>query len=257
MSQDGTMRTIGVYNVKGGVGKTATAVNIAWEAARAGHRVLLWDLDSQGAACWYLGLEPRLSVNVGKLLKRKHSLAEQTQATDFPGLEVLPADEALRHLDLMLEQTKNPKRTLSSLLGELASRYDVAVLDCPPTFSRTSEGIFRAADALLVPVVPSPLSIRALARIQGYFDERRRYHRAALHPFFSMVDRRRTVHRQWLLSPPDTLGNLLAAYVPYAADVERMGLQRRPVGCYAPRSAAAAAYRAIWRELASRLDIAR
>lgn len=256
MSRDGTMRTIGVYNAKGGVGKTATAVNIAWEASRAGHRVLLWDLDSQGAACWSLGLEPGLSVNVGKLLKRKRSLAEQTRTTAFPGLDVLPADETLRHLDLRLEQTNNTKRALSILLAELASRYDVAVLDCPPTFSRTSEGVFRAADALLVPIVPSPLSIRALARIQGYFDERRRY-RAALHPFFSMVDRRRAIHRQWLHSPPETLGNLMAAYVPYAADVERMGLQRRPVGCYAPRSVAAAAYRAIWRELASRLDIAR
>lgn len=253
------MHTIGVYNAKGGVGKTTTAVNIAWEASRAGHRVLLWDLDSQGAASWYLGLEAaQLSVNIDKLIKGKRSLSEHARPTDFPGLAVLPADEAMRHLDLMLEQAKHPKRALSTLLTELTSVYDVVVLDCPPTFSRTADGVFRAADALLVPIVPSPLSIRALVRIQAYFDEHRRGQgRAVLHPFFSMVDRRRAIHRQWLLSPPDTLGNLMAAYVPYAADIERMGVQRRPVACYAPRSAAAAAYRAIWRETASRLAIPR
>ncbi|MGB7289651.1 MAG: ParA family protein, partial [Candidatus Macondimonas sp.] len=69
------MRTLAFYNLKGGVGKTAAAVNLAWCAAQEGLAVCLWDLDPQGAASWYLRDTTGLDIKAKKLLKGKDTLA--------------------------------------------------------------------------------------------------------------------------------------------------------------------------------------
>jgi cellulose biosynthesis protein BcsQ len=245
------MKALATYSIKGGVGKTTAAVNLAHEAARAGARVLLWDLDPQGAVSFFLRIRPRVKGGVERLVGSKGELAPHVRATDVPGLHVVPADFSLRHLDLALEGSERPTERLADLLGPVADRYDVAILDCAPSISLASESVFGAVDALLVPVIPTTLSARTLAQLVAFLEEQDD-ERPDVLPFFSMVDGRKKLHRE-LVTGMAADGAFLATAVPNASAVERMGTERAPIGAYAPSSPAARAFRDLWAEVASRL----
>lgn len=249
------MKTVALYNLKGGVGKSAAAANLAYLAALAGLPTLVWDLDPQGAATWYLGVDCGLDASSKKLLKGKSPLGREIRHSAHSDLDVLPADAALRDMDVLMEKTGEGRKRLRDLVAPFSETYGLLILDCPATFSRLSESIVRAADLVLSPTIPTPLSLRAWQQIQGFFGSKR-YGRDKLVAFFSMVDRRRALHRQWLDTPPEALESPLEAWIPYATHVERMGLHRAPVECFAPRAPVADAYRRLWREVDSRLTAA-
>lgn len=248
------MKILALYTFKGGVGKTAAAVNLAYLAAQSGLPTLLWDLDAQGAATWYLGLDSGLDAKPRKVLKGKASLEQEVRPTRYPALEVLPADLSFRHWDALLDQQGDGRKLLRDLLKPMGKTYDLLILDCPPSFSRLSESVVRAADLVLSPVIPTPLSLRAWEQIKRHFDDKK-YGRNKLVPFFSMVDRRRKLHRSWIDEPPAQFGPVMRTWIPYSSQVERMGLEAAPVATLAPRGAAAAAYRGLWGEVSHRLGL--
>ena len=133
------MKVVATYNIKGGVGKTATAVNLAYEATRAGNRVLLWDLDPQCAATFFFRIKPTVKGGAKRLIESNGSLAAHIRATDHLGLDLVPADFSMRNLDLHLDTRKRPTRRITTLLEPLADQYDIAILDCPPGITLTSE----------------------------------------------------------------------------------------------------------------------
>ena len=145
------MSVIAVYNMEGGVGKTTTAINLSYLCAAAGQRTLLWDLDPQAASSFAFRIRP----HVPGFRKRRWSngdvFAEAIKQTDYDGLDLLPAISRYRKLDRLLGRLGNPERVMSGLLGDLARGYDVVVLDCPPGMSLLTEGVFAAADIVLVP----------------------------------------------------------------------------------------------------------
>jgi len=242
------MKILASYNIKGGVGKTAAAVNLAYLAAGEGARTLVWDLDPQGAATYYFRVKPKVKGGTRKLLKKRADVDDRVRGTDYPQLDLLPSDFSYRNMDIVLDEARKPRRRLARLLEPLAEEYDYVFLDCPPSISLLSEAVFGAADALLVPMIPTTLSLRTLEQIFS-FRAKNGFEGVAVLPFFSMVDRRKKLHRQVLQSLPRDRPELLAAQIPYASDVERMGVQREPLGCYAPRSRSALAYVALWREV--------
>lgn len=142
------MYTWALYSLKGGVGKTAAAVNVAWEAAQAGRKVLLWDLDPQGAATWYLKADQARSELAAKVLSGKSPLGRFIRKTDYPGLQVIPADVSYRHIDSLLDQTKKHKKLLRRLLAPFSEDYQLIVLDCPPSMSRLAAAVMQACDLL-------------------------------------------------------------------------------------------------------------
>lgn len=240
------MRTLATYSIKGGVGKTAAAVNLAYEAARAGARTLLWDLDPQGAATYFFREKPRLKGGVRKLVGG--TLAPSIRGTEHTGLHVVPADFSLRNLDLRLDASKHPTQGLARLLAPVADTYDVVVLDCPPGISLASENVFAAADVLLVPVIPTTLSARTLEQLETFLAGEPNAPR--LLPHFTMVDRRKALHRELVGSLRMRWPQFCETTIPAATAVERMGVERSPVAVSAPRSNAARAYRALWHETA-------
>lgn len=246
------MKVLATYNIKGGVGKTAAAVNLAYLAAQGNARTLVWDLDPQGAATFYFRVKPRVKGGSKRLLQGKGDLDQRIKGTDYPNLDLLPADFSYRHMDIVLDDAKKPTHRLRKLLKPLAAQYDYVVLDCPPSISLVSEAVFRAADALLVPLIPTTLSLRTLEQLLT-FREDNDLGQVAVLPFFSMVDRRKKLHCQLVATLPAKYPELLAATIPYASDVERMGLQQEPLGAYAPRSPAARAYAALWAEIVSQV----
>jgi cellulose biosynthesis protein BcsQ len=247
------MRILATYNIKGGVGKTASACNLAYLAAAEGLPTLVWDLDPQGAASFYFRIKPRVRGGTKALLKHREALGDAVRGTDFENLDLIPADFSYRNLDLALADRKKPVRQLLKLLRPLAEEYEVLVLDCPPSISLVSENVFYAADALLVPLIPTTLSLRTWDQLVGHLDQAR-IGGLELLPFFSMVDRRKRMHREAMEALRAREPRLLEHAIPAASVVETMGVHRSPVGAFAPRSDAWAAYRGLWGEIRARLD---
>ena len=246
------MKVFATYNIKGGVGKTATAVNLAYLSAREGARTLVWDLDPQGAATFYFRIKPKVKGGSKKLVRGKRSIDLTIRGTDFEGLDLLPADFSYRHMDLDLERTKRPQQQLARLLLPLALQYDHLFLDCPPSISLVSEGVFVATDILIVPTIPTTLSLRTLKQLYRHLEERPS-RRPQMLPFFCMVDRRKVLHRHVCEYAREQGLGFLATEIPYSANVERMGVQRSPLHACAPRDRAARAYRALATETFARL----
>lgn len=248
------MKRLAVYNVKGGVGKTACAVNLAYFAAASGLHTLLWDLDSQGASSWYLHGEPG-EEKTKKVLDGVTPVGRLVKPTPYDRLSVIPADFSYRYFDIMLRKVEPPRETLLRLLKPFSEQYSLAVLDCPPSLSNLADNVFTAADLVLVPVVPTWLSLRAFEQLRDYFRSEG-FPVKKLRPFYSMADRRRGLHRELLETPPELMKTGLKSVIPYSAMVERMGDRRAPIACFAPADdAALLAYAELWLETASALHV--
>jgi cellulose biosynthesis protein BcsQ len=241
------MTTIALYNLKGGVGKTASCVNLAYLAARDGMRTLLWDIDPQGSASFYFQGGSRPKGGIRKLMGRESPLAEAAKPTDFENLDLVSADTSAKSTDILIEESGRSKKRLKSLLAPLGSDYDVVFLDCPPGLSALSENIFNAADIVLMPVIPTTLSIRTYGMVRDYFKEKG-IELSRMMCFFTMVDLRKKMH----LETMEELyrdKRFFENYIPYLSDVEKMGVHRAPIGAFARSSYAARCYEDLWEEI--------
>jgi chromosome partitioning protein len=236
------------YNIKGGVGKTSAAVNLAHLAARGGYNVLLWDLDPQGAATYLFRVKPKVKGGGRALVRGIRPLDNAIKATDFDRLDLLPADFSYRKMDLQLDRAKRPTRRIRQLLKRLDAEYDVVFLDCPPSISLLSENVLHAVDTLLVPMIPATLSVRTfdqLVSFVGDFDGRR----PRIRSFFSMVDRRKRLHRDLVERLAAERTGILNTTIPALSIIEQMAEYRAPVTAFAPNSVATKCYEALWGEL--------
>jgi cellulose biosynthesis protein BcsQ len=230
--------TIALMSVKGGVGKTTTAVNLAYLAAESGARVLLWDLDPQGATSHVLRVA---AWNTGSATR---PAAADVWTTDYERLDVVrntvrPGDDA-RVTDTVFAHA----------YAALAPWYDVVFIDCAAGIDDAGKQAVTTADVVLVPLLPSPLGVRTLEPLEQFVA--RQADAPLVLPFFSMVDRRRAVHRATVEAVQLERPNTLSAQIVNAAIVERMGTRLEPVVCSAPDSGVATGYRALWDELLDR-----
>ena len=255
-------RILATYSIKGGVGKTTTAVNLAYLSAKEGSRTLLWDLDPQAAATYLLRIKPKVKGGGKSLVRGRTELGGLIRGSDFEGLDLLPADASYRHMDLHLARTKRPTQRLARVLAPLRHDYDLIILDCPPSLSLVSESVFRAAATLLVPMIPAPLPARTLEQLQAFLTkERRASKRPASNEqaptqalaFFTMVDRRRKIHREIVEQMADSRPELLSTCIPATTSLELMGIRRSPVEEFQPKGAAALSYRDLWEEIGERI----
>lgn len=243
---------LATYNIKGGVGKTSAAVNLAYLAASGGAQTLLWDLDPQGGSTYVFRIKPRVKGGGRKLVRGKTDVESLIKGTDHERLELLPADFSYRHMDLALADSKDPISRLASVLEPLRASYEFIFLDCPPSISLVSEGVFEAADALLVPIVPATLSSRTFDQLRAVVENGDG--EPQLLAFLSMVDARKRLHRELTTSLQADYPEVLDSVIPSASDVERMGAERAIIEAFAPKSRAARAYRSLWTEVRERLE---
>ncbi|WP_269542881.1 ParA family protein [Cerasicoccus fimbriatus] len=239
------MKVLAVYNIKGGVGKTAASVNLAYLSAQAGNRTLLCDLDPQGSSSYYFRVRPDKKHGPKRLLQGGKKLDREIRESDYPNLHLLPSAMAYRNLDIELDHSKRSKKRLKDSLKSLVGEYDVVVIDSPPNVTLLSENIFRAADVILVPVIPTTLSMLTYGQIIDFF-KKEGLKTQKLRAFFSMVERRKKMHQDTMVQMRKKDKRFLKPEIPMAAAVEKMGLHREPLFGFDSRSVAAKAYRDLW-----------
>lgn len=248
------MRIVACYSNKGGVGKTAAAVNLAYALAASGKRTLLCDLDPQGASSFYFRVKPSKKLSDAAFFKDVERFTKSIRGSDYDNLDILPANMSFRDFDVFLSRMRDSRSRLKKSLKAIQGDYDVILLDCPPSISTLSENVFRAADAILVPVIPTTLSQRTFEQLVDFF-KLNRLPVKKLHAFYSMVQSTKSLHGETIQTMAHTYKkSFMKGQIPFASDVERMGIHRAPVMATAPNSRASKAYRSLHGELMNLLD---
>jgi chromosome partitioning protein len=242
------VKTLAIYHIKGGVGKTTTAVNLSYLSSRTQGKTLVCDLDPQSSATYFFRVKPKAKGGVKSLVKGGERFERSIKGTDYENLDLLPADFSYRNLDVELDGRKQPEKKLAEVLAPCRDQYQVVFLDCPPTINIVAENVFHAADEIVVPVVPTTLSVRTFDKLLDFLDKHG-YGAHKVLAFHSMVETRKNLHREIMDRTSRRYQGMLASYIPYLSEIEKMGINRQPVCASSPVSAAAAAYERLWGEI--------
>ena len=247
------MKTIALYSIKGGVGKTAAAVNLAYLSAQLGKPTLLIDLDPQSAATFYFRVRPSKKHDQSKLIKGGKAASKKIKASDYENLDLLPADFSYRNLDISLDQQKKSTKRLKELIKSFKGEYDYIFFDCPPNITLVSENVFIAADIILLPIIPTTLSMRTYETLLSFFKEGK-FNPDKIRPFFSMVERRKKMHRELVEETSSEKTKFFKSLIPYLSEVEKMGITRAPVVATSPNCRASLAYKELWSEIQKKIS---
>ncbi|MDY6820239.1 MAG: ParA family protein [Deferribacterota bacterium] len=242
------MKVLAINSLKGGVGKTATAVNIAFLASCDNYRVLLWDFDVQSSASFYFRVENKIKGKTEDILKEKSFIKNNIKGSNYKNLDIIPSDFSLKDIDIVINDTKKAKKKFVNRLDELEEDYDIVIFDCPPGFNQLLEYIINISHLILFPLIPTTLSVRAydllVEHIKNNFKKN-----VFICPFFTMVDRRKKMHKNTMDEFSKNNKYCLKTTIPYSSTIELMGEYRAPVAIFAKHSKADNSYRDLWGEI--------
>ena len=243
------MNIIACYSLKGGVGKTTTAINLAYLSAQEGNPTLLWDLDLQGSASLILSTAPLYQKSHKVLTQKKNKLNKQIQTTPFQKLDLLPADFSLHKITKKLYQEEKSDVSIAPLVKRLRKKYQTLIIDCPSGFDPLTQKIYNITDVVLTPVIPSPLSFETLDTLKKQLKKDRKDDNLLLFPFFSMVDRRRKLHKSVLSLHQNGKRGFLNTTIPYSSKAEQMVVNHAPLPSFDSHSQATKGYKSLWNEI--------
>lgn len=158
------MKILAIFNAKGGVGKTTTAVNLAACFAAAGQRIVVFDLDAQGNATTSLGRKQALEVGSYDVITNKASVTDALVDTFFDSIRLVGATKNLATIDVDLALGVLDRPTVRKVIEPIAAETDILIMDCAPTFGTMTINALISADAVLIPSQPTPYAHDGLLR---------------------------------------------------------------------------------------------
>ena len=192
---------VAIYNPKGGVGKTTTAVNVATVLAKTGRSVVLVDLEADMNASISLGVRPADSAPsiVEALLHHRRPPDTVRQVRSIENLHIITGSPTLTQMDAALRNVRQPERRLADALRPLTLSFDAIVIDAPAGYSTLGLSVLAVAHHLIVPVRAEYLSLESLAHFLRWYRDRSAA-RKGLAPLagilLTMVDYRRQATRE-------------------------------------------------------------
>lgn len=256
-------KIIAVANQKGGVGKTTTAVNLAACLAAVGQRVLLFDLDPQANATSGLGLEKVEGASAYRVLLGEGSLLDKIKPTAFERLEAVPSEVDLCAADLELARLENHLlRVAQSLKPVLESnRFDMVLIDCPPSLGVLTLNAFAASDGLLVPLQCEYYALEGISMMNRVLGQLRG---TGVNPrldifgvVMTMFDGRTKLSNEVVGEVRNQLGaKVFETVIPRSTKLAEAPSFGKPIIHYDKYSAGAAAYELLAQEVVARLGAA-
>lgn len=253
------IKTIPIINNKGGVGKTTTTVNLAAGLGRTGRRVLVVDLDSQGSASFALGVErDNLKPSAASVLFREKRAEEVVRPTATDNVDVITGSLRLADVDTKLSSVEGREKRLAGTLSGLEETYDSILIDCAPSTSLLTINALVAADAFIIPVAPSYLSLEGVVSLgEVVKNVRMSLGEAApvLGVLLTMV-RRDDKETSAIMNEVRSHygGKVFDTEIQHDASIEEAPTRGKSVFDYAPDSQGAREYRSLVDEVVDRLD---
>ena len=245
--------TIAVANQKGGVGKTATAVNLGASLALSGCRVLVVDMDSQGSATSGLGLARTPGSSSYEVLIGALSAASAIRPTSIEGLSLIPATRDLAGAEVELISSDDRHARLRDQLEPIRPGFDYILIDCPPALGMLTLNALCAADAVVVPLQCEFYALEGLGALVETLERVRAAFRPELRILgilLTMYDSRTSLSRQVATEVRKHFGDkVLHAMIPRNVRISESPSHGQPVVTYDPSSSGAAAYRQAAREI--------
>lgn len=253
------MKVISITNQKGGVGKTTSAINIAYFIAKRGFRTLLVDFDPQGNATSGLGIDKNnLDFTMADVVSGEKQLGEVIIETEFSKLKIAPSTPILANAEVELASAKGRFTRLKDALKTVEANFDYIILDSPPSLSLLTVNGFIASDYLILPVQAEFYAMEGL----GQLLESMKLVKKGMNPNLellgvlpTMVDSRTTLGGQVLeeikkFFPDKIFSNVIPRNI-RLAEAPSHGV---PIGVYDRFSKGARAYKAVSKEIIQRIE---
>lgn len=253
---------IAVANQKGGVGKTTTSVNVSACLATQGRKVLLLDLDPQANATSGLGLEKVVDASSYKALLGEGRLEDKIQSTGVENLEIIPSEVDMCGVEVEISRLDSHLMRLKQALAPLrnSNRYEIILIDCPPSLGILTLNAFAASDWLLVPLQCEYYALEGISMITRLMDQ---LHQSGTNPHFqllgivmTMFDGRTRLSQQVVGEVRQHFAEkVFETVIPRATRLAEAPSYGKPIIQYDPYSVGASAYEVLTQEITDRLQL--
>lgn len=252
------MKTIALYNIKGGVGKTTNTVNFACMLAKQGLSVLLWDMDPQGGSSYFFDLENTNDNTHARLFDGAKSIYDVIRPTQNNHIDIISndskfSDQFMNKASRMTTIDFVHNDLFKNILKEVKEDYDVCLIDCAPGRFLVHDNIFKAADLLLIPNIPAPLSVYCnnmlIKELQTKVSDTNK-----ILCFYNMVQAHKNTHKFYLNDPEQQNDYFLNSYIPFYAEIEAITLNKESIFQHIKEFKTNIYYERLWQEVCGRMQ---